>query len=527
MLAQSNKKQQPLIRIIDVGVKLASEISLDISWTINKGEHWAVIGANASGKSTLAKILLRQINYAHGTIHYFFDDKQPDQGRTYYEKGEIIIISPEEHRKLMRTQAGYHQARWQSIEGDDSPPVKKLLTGESIERISLHDKTPLKLPEDIYAARKQQAVSLLGIDYLLERKLLYVSNGEAQKVLLARALIQSPRLLILDDPFAGLDAGSRRDLMSVLKKLAATPGLQILLLTSRPEDVLQGITHVLCLASAKIVAQGKKQDILNSKVMEQICGEVQKTSDTKSFFPSFAKANAAHDPLLISMKNVTVSYEGVDVLSGINWKMRKGENWALLGPNGAGKSTLLSLILADNPQAYKNEISLFGRRRGSGESIWDIKRRMGWVSPELREYYEGRTDCFSVVCSGFFDSVGLHRRCSKKQQDKARRWLGVLGISHTTGIAFNTLSVGEQRLVLLCRALVKEPELLVLDEPFQALDSGRRGFIIRILDSLCNQLEVSLICVTHYENKLPRCITHILRLDRGRIVECGARKGNI
>ncbi len=143
----------------------------------------------ASGKSILVKILLRQIAFSRGTIRYFFDQQKTDPGRTYYNKGEILIISPDEHKKLMLTQASYHQARWQSMEGDDSPLVKQVLTGESIERISLHDKTPLKLHKDIYEARRRQAVKLLGISYLLKRKLLYLSNGEVQKVLLARALM--------------------------------------------------------------------------------------------------------------------------------------------------------------------------------------------------------------------------------------------------------------------------------------------------------------------------------------------------
>jgi len=322
----------------------------------------------------------------------------------------------------------------------------------------------------------------------------------------------------------GLDAGSRQDLTVILGKLITTPGLHLLLLTSRPDDILPGITHILCLASGKIVAMGKKQDILDSAYTRELSVRENKKINTKITFPAFKKVSAPADPLLISMKNVTVTYDGVDVLSRINWRMHRGENWALLGPNGAGKSTLLSLILADNPQGYKNEISLFGRRRGSGESIWYIKHRIGWVSPELREYYAGRTDCLSVVCSGYFDSVGLHRICSKEQQDKARQWLESLGILHTADAAFNTLSVGEQRLVLLCRALVKQPELLILDEPYQGLDTGRLKVITRLLDTLCTKLEINMICVTHYEAELPQCITHVLRLDRGKVVECGSQK---
>jgi molybdate transport system ATP-binding protein len=218
------------------------------------------------------------------------------------------------------------------------------------------------------------------------------------------------------------------------------------------------------------------------------------------------------------MENVRVSYNGMSVLQGINWIVREGERWALMGPNGAGKTTLLSLILGDNPQAYANEIALFGRRRGSGESIWEIKRRIGWVAPELHLYYPFHATGFDVVCSGFFDSVGLYRRCSPQQREEVQAWTERLSIADCAEAMFRQLSEGQQRMVLIARALVKQPQLLVLDEPCQGLDAHNRDRVLEAVDLVGVNLDASMIYVTHEKDELPKSITHMLRLDGGKAI---------
>jgi molybdate transport system ATP-binding protein len=224
------------------------------------------------------------------------------------------------------------------------------------------------------------------------------------------------------------------------------------------------------------------------------------------------------------MKDTIVTYGDTVVLQNINWTMRHEENWAVLGANGAGKTTLLSLILADNPQSYANEITLFGKRRGSGESVWDIKQKIGWVSPELQAFHQKRTPCLNVVCSGFFDSVGLYKTCSPEQIDTAKHWMQSFGISDLAGHPLGTVSVGEQRLVFLARALVKNPLLLIFDELGQGLDYRNRRRILDLLDQLCLQTQVNLIYVTHHYDEMPQAITHVLKLEQGRIREKGQRK---
>jgi molybdate transport system ATP-binding protein len=336
-----------------------------------------------------------------------------------------------------------------------------------------------------------------------------------------------PQLLILDDPFSGLDYASRDALQKAIDTLLISGKPRLLLITPREEEIPAGITHVLRVDNGRVINQGPKKEILapTPEPPEPTATPAGRPTNVVDLPHSVAEPEpAARQPILVDIKNGTITYNGVKVLDGINWRMGQGENWAVLGPNGAGKSTLLSLILADNPQAYANDITIFGRRRGSGESIWEIKREIGWVSPELQVYYHRATSCRHVICSGFFDSVGLYRTCSPDQAKITRRWLDELGLTHLADRPLGTVSVGEQRLVLLGRALVKEPALLILDEPCQGLDYSHRTRIVELLDRLCRQLPVSLIYVTHHFDEMPRAITHILKLNQGRIEQRGTRE---
>jgi molybdate transport system ATP-binding protein len=213
------------------------------------------------------------------------------------------------------------------------------------------------------------------------------------------------------------------------------------------------------------------------------------------------------------MKNVTVKYGRTTALDNVNWTMRTGQNWVILGPNGCGKTTLLNLITADNLQAYANEIYLFGKRRGSGESIWDIKERIGMMSSEFQIRYRKPLLAFEVVLSGFFDSVGLFRNASPEQKQTADQWMAVLGIADKSVKTFNQLSYGEQRMVLLARSMVKMPQLLILDEPYQGLDRTNRQRILDAIDVIGHHRGTNIIYVTHYPDEIPAGMTHMLRFE--------------
>jgi molybdate transport system ATP-binding protein len=198
----------------------------------------------------------------------------------------------------------------------------------------------------------------------------------------------------------------------------------------------------------------------------------------------------------------------------MNWDVNAGEKWALSGDNGSGKSTLLSLICADNPQSYACDISLFGYRRGSGESIWDIKKRIGYVSPEMHRGYQKNLPAIDIVASGLHDSVGLYKRPQPEQMSICEWWMDIFGIAGLKDKSFMQLSSGEQRICLLARAFVKDPELLILDEPLHGLDTFNRRRVKRIVEAFCRRRDKTLIMVTHYDNELPATVTDTLTLQR-------------
>jgi molybdate transport system ATP-binding protein len=516
--------RRPFIVLNDITLQLAGKpLFAHTNWALHTGEHWAVMGPNGAGKSLLADALQRNKPLLAGRITYYFD--RGHEGRTHLEPGEIIRISQESLLRLLQGQGGYHQARWQSFEGQGAPTVADVLTGKSIENRLPFETAATVSDEPAYRKKREKAVALLGIEPLLDRKLLHLSHGEARKVLIARALMQQPQLLILDDPFRGLDTDSQARLRHTIELLIADGATQVMLIVARSQDIPEGISHLLCVAGQKVTAQGPKEALLP-------CLFGMGDSGTQSFpptereqpFPAMRHSRLASSVALIEMNGVGVRYGDVTVLHEITWCMRRNEHWAVLGPNGAGKTTLLSLILADNPQGYANDMSLFGRRRGSGESIWDIKKRIGWVSPELQLYYYRNIPCYQVVCSGFFDTIGLYTDCSGDRSALARQWMQSLAIGHLANRTFRSVSAGEQRLTLLARALVKQPTLLVLDEPCQGLDTAHRHRIRSLLDRLCRQTPVSLIYVTHQWEELPDSISHVLKLAQGKMVSCGPKK---
>ncbi|MCG6972918.1 MAG: ATP-binding cassette domain-containing protein [Desulfobacterales bacterium] len=497
-------------------------------WVFYAHQHWALYGANGSGKSILAGAIYGQFPVVEGRIvHHFLEKSAAGPASTPNKRAQDLIarVGFEQQKAILKRQTQFYQARWHSSESAASQSVSDYLLSQHVKRIDNIRTDDRATNVDKFLAKQADIADLLSIEPLLEKKIVQLSNGEIRKVGLARALLTGPRLLILENPLTGLDTRFRERMKVVIDRLIAQD-IRILVVTSRRDEILPGITHVLAVKDKTIVEQGVREKILNSSAVR---------FEEKRFRPirvdeSVAKPiktnrHRGQGDVLVRMKNVNITYHRVKVLQHIDWTIKRKENWAVLGPNGSGKTTLLSLILGDNPQAYANDIVLFGRRKGTGESIWEIKERIGFISPELHVHYPYRFSAFDVICSGFFDSIGLYRKCSDKMKDAARSWLKQLGMSSYAETRFGTLSDGIQRMILVARALVKNPQLLVLDEPCQGLDERNRRQIFGLVEAVGRRMDTGIIYVTHDIDELPDIITHLLRLEDGKVVEVMTRPG--
>lgn len=506
---ETKSKSKPLLVLKDVTVGFGEHMILNkFNWKIDKGQQWAITGPNGSGKTILIKTISRKIMLIDGEINYFF---QAETGFPFFKRNEIIVVSPDSQKELLQQYGGYYQSRWMSFEGNDVPTVSEILSAKNIEHISPFEVTPLAVKESIYIERRNKAIALLNIEYLLSRKVHQLSNGETRKVMIARALMQSPSLLVLDDPFYGLDTSSRQVLSEIISELLVLEKPQLILITSRPEEIPSGITHVLEIKEGIATVGLLKENRPSPK--NQVIRKDTMGDNTK--ITPFNLEAGKNGPPLIEMENVTIAYQDVKILTDINWKVNTGEHWAIIGHNGAGKTTLLSLIMGDNPQSYAQGIKIFGKERGTGESVWEIKQRIGWVAPELQNYFSSGLNCLEVVCSGHFDSIGLYQKCTVEQIAQAKKSLWEVGAKALAEVPFNSISTGEQRLVLIARALSKNPAILILDEPCQGLDEIHRQKIIGLLDRLCQKNLTTLIMVTHQPEEIPCSVTHILQLTRG------------
>ena len=507
----------PFITLDDVSVRLRDRVLFEgLCWEMLDDQHWAVIGPNGSGKSTLMKALCGTLPVVKGKIVYHF---LRDNGRGAAQD-HIAYVTFESQRQVLNDEA-FYQERWNVGVNEDAPSVSDFLSEPGVTRINPYHVVETHSDRN-FAARRHDVIERLELAALLHRSIVQLSNGERRKVTIARALLKNPRLVILDNPFAGLDERFRVKLAENLENLMQGE-MRVIVVGTNRDEIPRGVTHVLRVENNRVIAQEARQEAVSFRAerpWHRPPGQVEISSMQTRFFvakPAPRNDNGAGHAL-VHMQNVTVSYNGTPVLQQVSWTVRENERWALLGPNGAGKTTLLSLILADNPQAYANDITLFGKRRGTGESIWEIKQNIGWVAPELQLYYPRGATCWDVVCSGWFDSVGLYRECSPPQREVALAWLRRFDLAARAQTAFDQVSEGEQRLALLARALVKNPALLVLDEPCQGLDAGNRDRVLQAVELIGSRPNTSMIYVTHRADELPSSITHVLRLSEGRVV---------
>lgn len=445
---------------------------------IQSGDSWAFVGANGSGKSALARALSGELTLLKGERHSDFR--------------HVVRLSFEQLQKLVSDEWQRNNTDLLSQDEDDTGRT----TAEIIQE-ELND-----------PARCTQLAEQFGITPLLTRRFKYLSTGETRKTLLCRALMAQPDLLILDEPFDGLDVNSRAQLATLLGELSQQ-GYTVVLVLNRFDEIPDFIEQVGVLADCTLTSQGPRQQVMADALVAQLAHSenlngltLPETEDPTQVI------RLPDDRPLIVLRDGVVSYNDRPILNQLSWQVNPGEHWQIVGPNGAGKSTLLSLITGDHPQGYSNDLTLFGRRRGSGETIWDIKRHIGYVSSSLHLDYRVSSSVRNVILSGFFDSIGIYQAVSDRQHQLTSQWLALLGLGAMGDAPFHSLSWGQQRLALIARALVKHPALLILDEPLQGLDPLNRQLVRRFVDVLIQQGSTQLLFVSHHAEDAPQCITH-------------------
>lgn len=501
---------QPVIQITD-GVTRHPDwrMATPINLTIMSGEQIAIVGDNASGKSRLVEVLTGHFPLLLNEVKYDFS---PSPLRLVSENLKYISF-----RDSYGDYDGsyYLQQRWNQHDIDENTPTAGELLHQSFQQIDMRTGENLE-PKERAAAQaereafRQKLYQMFHLDTLLDKYIISLSSGELRKFQLTKALGSAPRVLIMDNPFIGLDAATRDGLRDLLKTLIADGRLTIILVLSRTDEIPDWVTHVLPVEGLQLKEKCTRREFLE-KTAE--CDVPRLSPELREWILSLPAKDLSAVPFypqaggeLMRLNDVSIRYGERTILSHLNWTVCEGERWGLSGENGAGKSTLLSLVCADNPQAYACDIQLFGHRRGSGESIWQIKRHIGYVSPEMHRAYLKDLPAIDIVASGLSDSVGLYVRPRPEQRQICLDWMRVFGIDDLAGRTFLRLSSGEQRLCLLARAFVKDPELLILDEPLHGLDLAHRALVREIIDVFCHRPHKTLVMVTHYPEELPPCV---------------------
>lgn len=504
---------QTLINIQKCRIQNDKEIFIkEFSCQIKATENWLVIGPNGGGKADF-------LNALSGNLKFI--KNQNDSILEIPQSNDMELVSLEKAARIIQEERENDESEY--LEGGvDIGRTGKVFIAQS-----------LKNSDEINQIEKLPEIQLCGIQHILERGLKYMSTGEIRRTLLAKALISKKKLLILSDPFAGIDVESRKILLAFFTQMTNPhaenhQGTQIILCMERWNEIPQTITHVIEFSNKEVSFCGERKDyeIILQKRKAESENQIEKQKQDfekelnqtlqETFVLQNEKSDSEDEEILVEMKNVNVGWDGRLVLENLNWTLKKHEHWLIRGPNGCGKTTFLELITGDNKQVYSNDIWIFGIKRGSGESIWDIKKRLGIVSYRLHVEYRmiGGISLQNVIISGFRDSIGLYGEATDVEKDAAKKWLKLGGFINRENELFSNLSYGEQRAILILRAAVKCPEILILDEPCHGLDEENRRMILHLLDLIAENKTSTLLHVTHDMNEVLKCEKHILEMGK-------------
>ena len=539
----------------------------NVNWELKNGEFWLVFGENGGGKAEFLRALCgigpeKFVLNCEDNSEYFND---------FLDSCDCEIVSLEQAAKLIEEERLNDESEF--VDGGvDIGRTGRFYIAQKI--YETENKKLLKnepLPAKMQNLEKDGVVKLCGISKILDRGLKYMSTGEIRRTMLAAALLSKKKFLVLSNPFAGLDVESRKILFDFVCGIGDAGGFCspnctlgsaggeldsgkctlgsegrsygstdtqncrfpiVVLCMDRWHEIPESITHVIEFSNKEVSFCGKKQDFLLFKNFEK----ADETDNLVDFSKQFAETledssvcvkdddldfgnlqnqsdSKDSEEILFELKNVNVGWDGKLVLKNLSWKLKKGEHWLIQGPNGCGKTTLLELITGDNKQVYCNDVTIFGIKRGSGESIWDIKKHLGIVSYRLHVEYRmvGNTSIQNVIISGFKDSIGLYETPTDVEIQIAKKWLSLAGFEGRELESFGSLSYGEQRAILILRSVVKSPKILILDEPCHGLDENYRKKILNLMELIAEKGKTTMLHVTHDITEILSCEKHTLQ----------------
>ena len=512
-----------------------------IDFELLAGEQLAIVGDNGSGKTRLVDVLtgkcalmpMQEVKY----------DFAPSRAKMVSDNIKYLTF-----RDSYGTTEGvyYYQQRWNQNDIEETPLVRDLLAEsfrmaeEGLTRKTVFDKflvrdeTPEQEQERLRQEEEDKRLmhaelekvrkhlyEIFHLEQLLDKHIILLSSGELRKFQLTKTLLTNPRVLIMDNPFIGLDVTARAQLAEFLTLLTRETNVSVVLVLSKTDDIPDFITHVVTVKDLKVGRKMTQQEFKESSepvparmLTEAKAKAILEMEEGRSLMADGRSQMEDGEETVIEFRNVNIRYGERTILKDLNLTVKEGEHWALNGENGAGKSTLLSIVCADNPQSYANDIVLFGHQRGKGESIWDIKRHIGYISPEMHRAYMKDIPAIDIVASGLSDVSGLYRKPKPEQRAVCEFWMDIFGVKQYADTTFLKLSSGEQRLVLLARAFVKDPALLILDEPLHGLDLKNRRLVKDIIEVFCQRPHKTMLMVTHYREEYPKNIDHEIYLRK-------------
>lgn len=532
------KNMQKLIEIHDGMVRHPQfRMAAPINFELQAGEQLAIVGENGSGKSRLVDVLTGKC--ALMPMNGVKYDFAPSKAKLVSDNIKYLSF-----RDSYGTSEGvyYHQQRWNQNDIEETPLVRDLLADSFriaeegllrqtvFDRFVVRDESPEeeaarlaqeKKEKDLMRAElekvKARLFEIFHLEQLQDKHIVLLSSGELRKFQLTKTLMTNPRVLIMDNPFIGLDVQARAQLSEFLTLLTQETNVAVVLVLSKTDDMPDFITHVVPvkdLAVGEKMTLGAYREKMKPVPDRMLSEELEKAILALPYAPDAKTDVEPGTEQVIDFRKVNIRYGERTILKDLSFTVMNGEHWALSGENGAGKSTLLSIVCADNPQSYANDIVLFGHQRGRGESIWDIKKHIGYISPEMHRAYMRDVPAIDIVASGLSDVTGLYRKPKPEQRAVCAFWMKVFGIGQYADTTFLKLSSGEQRLVLLARAFVKDPSLLILDEPLHGLDLKNRRLVKDVIEVFCRRKNKTMMMVTHYQEELPKNIDHSIFLKK-------------